>query len=185
MITTNPYDFKPYKWLRIFVLSLVVIWLVMCLLSSCTTERKVVRYFDNHGFAAAKYCADNFPVDTFYTAGKVNYKIDTFTLDRESKLSKLTPISSIPSTYKDIKIHPGNVVLITRTTIDTAGIIDNAEISSLKIENGILKGKIIEQKTEIKRWKDGRTWWQRYGLILSGIIVTGMAGWLIAKFKLL
>src|SRR5690625_2947680 len=58
---------------------LFILLTLLIILGACTTQKKAVKYFDNHGFQAAKYCAGAFPVisDTVFKPGKPIHKIDT------------------------------------------------------------------------------------------------------------
>lgn len=39
-----------------------IIWVFWVTLFGCTTQKKAVKYFDNHNTEAASYCSDRFPV---------------------------------------------------------------------------------------------------------------------------
>lgn len=57
----------------LLIVAILIAILLLCMFSACTTQRKATKYFDNHGFQAAKYCATSFPVKDSVGVGDTTY----------------------------------------------------------------------------------------------------------------
>lgn len=61
LILTYAFDWLSKKGIKVSNSSITVL-LVLLFMSSCVTQKKAVRYFQDHAFTAASYCASAFPV---------------------------------------------------------------------------------------------------------------------------
>src|SRR5690242_1830355 len=96
-------------------------WFIMGL-AGCTTQRKAVRYFNKHGFEAAGYCAQAFPITDSVTHS-TTVKYDTITTPGGMVIVKDTTICPASNAVTKIITQKvadcPDVQVVTRTVSDT------------------------------------------------------------------
>ena len=162
-------------WVLIALAILFFGWL----LTGCTTEKKVVRYMDAHGFQAAEYCAGAFPVkdSTIYLPGQTTVVRHTDTIPGETIQC---PPQLPGEAAATVKCPPSIVTHDTATRVDTLRI---------KTENtakiAALTGQLAVTTTRAEKAKNGRDKWRRWCLITWGILALGGGALVAAKFKII
>jgi hypothetical protein len=152
------------------------------LLTGCTTQRKAVKYFDNHGFAAAQYCAGAYPVkdSTVYLHGQTTVVHHTDTI----------PGDSIPCPVEKGTLNQGTPVYVhcppSTHTIDT---ITRTDTTVLYRENtarvAALTGQLAVNTDRAEKAENGRGKWRLRALITWGILALGGGAFVAAKFKII
>ena len=130
----------------------VIMWgAILMILSSCTTQKKATRWFDDHEPVAAKYCLVKFPLkettDTLYTIDSAGYeaaywelwKYADSLLDARSKVAHDTAyIEKIRESIKtEIKYKLKPCIDSSKTVIKTVEDTRKITVLNAKIEEQI------------------------------------------------
>lgn len=120
------------------------------LLVSCTTERKAVRYFDQHPETAGNYCADKFPVIPIIDTIVVGYDSTAFNEAYNEVLRFADSLLSLPRdtayVHDTVRIKQ-RIRLSVRPCIDTIRTVlrtyeNTARITALQAERDRLKTEV-------------------------------------------
>lgn len=165
-----------------YILSLLV-------LGSCMTPKKAIKVLNKHGFVAAKYCADTFPVDTSFKKGEPVINTDTLFLKPDSVICKPTDTPYYtpcpPNKAVIQRIYRTDTLIKLNTALVGAlkGRIDSLkeEINAAKVQMGVIEGDKV-------RLKQGRNAWREKALITWGAILLVVSGYffgggIISKIK--
>lgn len=122
---------------------------IICLLSSCITERKVNSYLDKHPIKLASLCALNFPPKTEYIQGKTDILIKRDTITGDS-IKVPCPEQKEKGQIVYTKCPPNKTITKTIETIrvDTIVKLDSALATVLRYENN----KIKDEKESWRKW---------------------------------
>lgn len=165
---------------RTIILAAIAVLVLGFLLTGCTTQRKVVKYMNAHGYEAASYCALAFPVkdSTIYLPGKtvVTHHVDTIPgevipcPDHFVDANKKIYVHCPPSIHThDTVIRHDTAYVIRENTAKTAAVTGQLAITTTradKAENGLSK-------------------WRRWCLVTWGALALSIAAFAAAKFKIL
>lgn len=121
----------------------------ICLLSACTTERKVNAYLDKHPVKLASICALKYPSKQSYLPGKTDTLIKRDTITGDS-IKVPCPDQKEKGQIVYTKCPPNKTITKTIETIrvDTIVKIDSARISVLRYENNQIK----DEKESWRKW---------------------------------
>lgn len=154
--------------------------LLMFFLFGCTTERKATRYFNEHGYKAAQYCAAAFPVktDSVFLPGKPIIKSDTTFLPGDSipcppqKPGAAPPVVHCPPSLviRDTIIQRDTLRITKENPAKDSIIAGQAKQIS---EQGI-RLQIAEDKASHRGWLMWGTW---------VVLAVAIAGWIFVKSK--
>lgn len=174
MIAKNQYDFNPKGWLRIIFITAALAWFLLLILSSCTTERKAVKYMDNHGFQAAKYCAKAFPVrdSIIYQKGEAIIKSDTTYLEGDSIPCPVLTNYDKTKKGKPVYVHcpPSKIIHDSVFVHDTVTVI-RENTAKVKAQQGRIT-LLIHEVEKYKPWKGRALWtWGILSVLIGGGIV--------------
>jgi hypothetical protein len=129
------------------ILLAYIIVLGAILLLGCNPAQKAARIFNEDREAAAKYCAEKFPVkdDTLYLQGGII--IDTLIEVRDSLVRVICPKSD---TITEVK----QVVKFKTITVDKLRIDTVTVIRENKANTDRLEGEVSKYKAEAQKWKE-------------------------------
>lgn len=147
--------------------------ILIAFLSSCTTQRKATKYFNQHGFEAAKYCAAAFPIrdSTIYIPGETVVKSDTVTIEGDSVPCPILP-GQIDTFF--VKCPPSQIIHDTIFRTDTVKVIKENTAKDTIIAGLNNKISIQKEKTEVAQQKAthrGKLMWGTW--ILLALIICG------------
>lgn len=149
--------------------------LIILALASCTTQRKATKYFDQHGFQAAQYCAAAFPVrdSTIFIPGQIKVIHHTDTI----------PGDSIPCP-EQLPGQPPAVVHCPPSIHTTDTIIRHD--TTLVIRENTAKTAALQQQLTLsidrtEKAENGRGNWRKRALWTWGILLFVGGGYILYK----
>lgn len=131
---------------KLLIAYLVVIALVL-FFSACNPTKKAARIFDEDRAAAAKYCAEKFPVkdDTLYLQGGII--VDTVVTVRDSLIRVICPKSDTVTEVKQVVRF--KTITVDKLRVDTSIIIRPDSALTEHLTNELNK-----YKAEATKWEE-------------------------------
>lgn len=190
----------PNESLRLLsaLIAAAIVGMLLCLLlSSCTTFNRAANYMDKHPADAAGYCALKFPVTEGFSEFVVDSVLPANNGDYTSRIDSLNEATlrllAVAKEHCDTVFVSGPVRTVTQKVVqlkqgykpcDTAKIYyrvtrtvkDGAAADSYRFE------LVKEQAAHVETAKDKR-WWKIACIITWSLIAVFLAGWIIAKSK--
>jgi hypothetical protein len=169
------------------VLAYALLLLLVALMFSCTTQRKVERWNDKHLDKAAEYCAETFPVkdstsvdsvvtfDTLYLEGEPEIIKDSFYIKGDTVIKVITKkCPQVQTIYKTVR---KDSFVLRRDKAAEYVLESKLQASNVTIIKTTERVKILEEKIKTKNKK---IWW-----LLAALAVC--VGWNFRKliFKLI
>lgn len=128
----------------------IMLGVILMTLSSCTTQKKVTRWLNEHPDQAAKYCANEFPVkeavDTLYTIDSAGYESAYWELWRyaDSLLNERSKVEHDTAFIERIRENIKTEIRYKlKPCIDSSKVIVKTVENTAKVK--YLTGKIDEQ----------------------------------------
>lgn len=144
---------------QIQLLAALIVFILIMLLTSCTTERKATRYFNEHKPVAANYCAEAFPVkDSMSVIERTKYDTlyaPVYMVDTVVRFDTLINERAVTLT-RPVKVPCPSVPIITKTvTRDSIHFLENtARIDACEYTIQDLQVKVLTQAARIDTLQD-------------------------------
>lgn len=140
----------------------VIYFIIVFGVTSCTTERKAIKYFDKHQLVAADYCASKYPVIPTYIKGK------------DSIIEKTVEVKgdSIPCPPNEkgevvkVKCPDAKLVYQERWRTDTVVKENTAKLSALQLRYNDLDKQHAIQSDKLSEARKWRVWF----FVLAGLL---------------
>lgn len=144
----------------------LIYFIIVFGVTSCTTERKAIKFLDKHPLVAADYCAGKYPVVPTYIKGKDSVIEKTVTVKGDS-------IPCPPNEKGEVvKVKCPDAKVITRDVYRTDTITkeNTAKLGALQIRyNDLDKQHAIQGGKLIREEKSANSWMWRF-IGLAGIV---------------
>lgn len=156
-------------------LKILLAWCILIvyaiLVSSCTTERKVKNWLNNHPIKQAEWCSQKYPVKTEYVKGNEIVKHDTTLIAGDS----IPCPETVKGKIVKVKCPDNKMIYTTIHRTDTIIKENTAQASYYKglydLET-IEKIKSEERLIEARRTAENRLKWNVF--LIGGLLISGM-----------
>lgn len=154
-----------------------IILILAVLATSCTNQRKVLRYLSEHPGVGAEYCAKAYPVEpTKYIKGDTVVRHDT-TYRTDS-----VPCPPVPGQkVVFVKCPPNQTITRTVTRTDTLMLQDNAKLAVVEAKGRVLTDSLIIYKERFKEAKETASK-RGWTVVWLSVVLALVVGWSVAKF---
>lgn len=157
-------EYRQPNWILWLLIGVVfIMWMIANF--SCTTQRKAVKYMNDHAFAAANYCAEAFPVKESVIYKK-SVKTDTLLVQGNPAIIRDTIVQDGVTKIIEKTIPCPPVQVIRENHFDTVTITKETTAKTKSLE--ITISQLQQQVDKYKPWKPRAIW--------TWVILTAVVG---------